>query len=92
MNYIYKISFLALKLVKPFRTALSVIWSYLSFRLSDFKAALRGAFTSAHAQTLPLATVKDSVKTFSEEEIESALQVMQDANQIMVANDDVFLI
>lgn len=65
------------------------------FRLTEFKAALLGAFSSAHAQTLPLTTVKDSVKrdkTFSDEEIDSALQVMQDANQIMVADDNVFLI
>lgn len=64
-------------------------------RLTEFKAALLGAFSSAHAQTLPLTTVKDSVKrdkTFSDEEIDSALQVMQDANQIMVADDNVFLI
>lgn len=65
------------------------------FRLTEFKAALLGVFSSAHAQTLPLTTVKDSVKrdkTFSDEEIDSALQVMQDANQIMVADDNVFLI
>ena len=65
------------------------------FRLTEFKAALLGAFSSAHDQTLPLTTVKDSVKrdkTFSDEEIDSALQVMQDANQIMVADDNVFLI
>lgn len=65
------------------------------FRLTEFKAALLEAFSSAHAQTLPLTTVKDSVKrdkTFSDEEIDSALQVMQDANQIMVADDNVFLI
>lgn len=61
-------------------------------RLGEFKAALLGAFSSAHAQTLPLTTVKASVKAFSDEEIESALQVMQDANQIMVAEDNVFLI
>lgn len=44
---------------------------------------------------LPLATVKDSLKrdkTFTDEEIDSGLQVMQDANKIMVANEDVFLI
>ena len=52
-------------------------------------------FSSAHAQTLPLTTVKDSVKRdkiFRDEEIDSALQVMQEANQIMVADDNVFLI
>jgi len=65
------------------------------FRLTEFKAALLGAFSSAHAQTLPLSTVKDSVKRdkpFNDEEIDSALQVMQDANQIMVADENVFLI
>jgi len=66
--------------------------SIFIFRLGQFKAALYGAFSSAHAQSLPLATVKESVKTFSEEEIESGLQVMQDANHIMVTEDDVFLI
>lgn len=65
------------------------------FRLTQFKAALSEVFTSAHAQMLPLATVKDSLKrdkTFTDEEIDSGLQVMQDANKIMVANEDVFLI
>jgi len=64
-------------------------------RLAEFKAALSEAFSSAHTQTLPLSTVKDSVrrdKTFSDEEIDSALQVMQDANHIMVADENVFLI
>ncbi|KAJ7389280.1 MCM DNA helicase complex subunit [Desmophyllum pertusum] len=67
-------------------------------RLGEFKAALLEAFSSAHVQTLPLSTVKESVKrdtrdkTFSDEEIDSALQVMQDANQIMVAEGNVFLI
>ena len=64
-------------------------------RLGEFKASLLKAFSSAHAQTLPLTTVKESVKrdkAFRDEEIESALQVMQDANQIMVADDNVFLI
>ena len=70
----------------------------LFFRLGEFKAALLEAFSSAHVQTLPLSTVKESVKrdtrdkTFSDEEIDSALQVMQDANQIMVAEGNVFLI
>ena len=66
-----------------------------ALRLGEFKAALLKAFSSAHAQTLPLTTVKESVKrdkAFRDEEIESALQVMQDANQIMVADDNVFLI
>lgn len=69
--------------------------SLSSERLGEFKAALLKAFSSAHAQTLPLTTVKESVKrdkAFRDEEIESALQVMQDANQIMVADDNVFLI
>ena len=68
---------------------------FVFFRLTEFKAALLAAFSSAHAQTLPLATVKASVKRdkpFSDEEIDSALQVMQDANQIMVADENVFLI
>ena len=68
---------------------------FVFFRLTEFKAALLGAFSSAHAQTLPLSTVKDSVKRdkpFNDEEIDSALQVMQDANQIMVADENVFLI
>lgn len=68
---------------------------FVFFRLTEFKAALSGVFSSAHAQTLPLSTVKDSMKrdkTFSDEEIDSALQVMQDANLIMVAGENVFLI
>ncbi|XP_073251050.1 DNA replication licensing factor MCM3-like isoform X1 [Porites lutea] len=63
-----------------------------SERLSEFKAALLGAFSSAHAQSLPLSTVKKSLKAFSDAEIESALQVMQDDNKIYVAEDNVFLI
>ncbi|XP_074607666.1 zygotic DNA replication licensing factor mcm3-like isoform X1 [Acropora palmata] len=61
-------------------------------RLAEFKTALLGAFSSAHAQSLPLSTVKGSIKSFTEQEIDSALQVMQDANQIMVAENNVFLI
>ena len=90
-------SFLNLQLT----SFLAVYWSLIflsnlfALRLSEFKAALLKAFSSAHAQTLPLTTVKESVKrdkAFRDEEIESALQVMQDANQIMVADDNVFLI
>ena len=90
-------SFLNLQLT----SFLAVYWSLIflsnlfALRLSEFKAALLKAFSSAHAQTLPLTTVKESVKrdkAFRDEEIESALQVMQDANQIMVADDSVFLI
>lgn len=68
------------------------ILQFLFFRLSEFKAALLGAFSSAHAQSLPLSTVKKSLKAFSDAEIESALQVMQDDNKVYVAEDNVFLI
>ena len=68
------------------------ILQFLFFRLSEFKAALLGAFSSAHAQSLPLSTVKESLKAFSDAEIQSALQVMQDDNKIYVAEDNVFLI
>ena len=74
---------------------INFLTNLFALRLGEFKAALLKAFSSAHAQSLPLTTVKESVKrdkAFRDEEIESALQVMQDANQIMVADDNVFLI
>ncbi|KAJ8008763.1 hypothetical protein DPEC_G00081790 [Dallia pectoralis] len=66
-------------------------------RLKVFKTSLLEAFRSAHAQSVGLKSVTESVnrdrdEPFSQSEIRAALVRMQDDNQIMVADDIIFLI
>lgn len=66
-------------------------------RLKDFKAALLGAFKSAHAQSIPMPAVMDSINKnnespFSAGEVKAALELMEEANHIMVSENIVFLI
>ena len=67
-------------------------------RLDKFKASLMKVFSAAHAQSLPLVQVKESVNKghpdakFGEKEFGAALQIMQEANQIYEADGHVFLI
>ncbi|KAJ8410306.1 hypothetical protein AAFF_G00202870 [Aldrovandia affinis] len=66
-------------------------------RLKEFKAALLEAFNAAHAQSMSIATLMDSINKdnqtpFSAAEVRAALDRMQDDNQIMVSSDIIFLI
>ncbi|XP_036405859.1 DNA replication licensing factor MCM3 [Megalops cyprinoides] len=66
-------------------------------RLKEFKAALLGAFDSAHAQSVTVTALmesinKDNQTPFSTAEVRVALDRMQDDNQVMVSSDIVFLI
>lgn len=66
-------------------------------RLKEFKSSLFAVFQSAHAQSVKMKTLMDDINKgresrFSEPEVRSALTRMQDDNQIMVADDIIFLI
>ncbi|XP_076612441.1 DNA replication licensing factor MCM3 [Chaetodon auriga] len=66
-------------------------------RLKEFKSSLFAVFQSAHAQSVKMKTLMDGVNKerqnrFSEPEVRAALARMQDDNQVMVADDIVFLI
>ncbi|XP_040839462.1 DNA replication licensing factor MCM3 isoform X2 [Ochotona curzoniae] len=66
-------------------------------RLKAFKAALLDVFREAHAQSVGMNRLtesinKDKEEPFSSAEIESALSRMQDDNQVMVSEGIVFLI
>ncbi|XP_038164511.1 DNA replication licensing factor MCM3 [Cyprinodon tularosa] len=66
-------------------------------RLKEFKSSLFAVFQSAHAQSVKMTKLMDEVNKeresrFSEAEVRGALARMQDDNQVMVADDIVFLI
>ncbi|KAM9339506.1 DNA replication licensing factor MCM3 [Symphorus nematophorus] len=66
-------------------------------RLKEFKSSLFAVFQSAHAQSVKMKTLMDDINKerqnrFSEPEIRTALARMQDDNQVMVADDIIFLI
>ncbi|TRY99824.1 hypothetical protein DNTS_014884 [Danionella cerebrum] len=66
-------------------------------RLKEFKGALLEVFRSSHAQSVGMNTLMDGIKkscpsAFSESEVRAALTRMQDDNQVMVADDIIFLI
>lgn len=66
-------------------------------RLKEFKGSLLAAFCSAHAQSVSMASMTASVNRgrqapFSDTEVRAALARMQDDNQVMVADDIIFLI
>ncbi|XP_072906397.1 DNA replication licensing factor MCM3 [Hemitrygon akajei] len=66
-------------------------------RLKAFKAALLDAFKAVHAQSLGMQTLMASINKgnevpFSEEEVQAALDKMQEDNQIMVSDQIIFLI
>lgn len=66
-------------------------------RLKEFKSSLLATFQSAHAQSLNVKELKSDInkereKSFSDAEIRTALARMQDDNQVMVADDIIFLI
>ena len=67
-------------------------------RLTLFKSSLQNVFSSEHAQTLSMDTVVAAVRrdypnaNFTRGEMEAALNKMQDENQIMVSDEQIFLI
>uniref|UniRef100_H3DPC1 DNA replication licensing factor MCM3 n=1 Tax=Tetraodon nigroviridis TaxID=99883 RepID=H3DPC1_TETNG len=66
-------------------------------RLKEFKSSLFAVFQSAHAQSVKMKTLMDDVnkgreERFTEAEVRGALARMQDDNQVMVADDIIFLI
>lgn len=70
-------------------------------RLKSFRTAVYKAFSDSHAQSLPLDKILDELKkqsegeaseSFEKAEVDAALSEMQDANQVMVSDNIVFLI
>uniref|UniRef100_UPI00398EE637 DNA replication licensing factor MCM3 n=1 Tax=Pristiophorus japonicus TaxID=55135 RepID=UPI00398EE637 len=66
-------------------------------RFKEFKAALLDAFKTAHAQSLGMQTLMASINKgneapFSDVEVQTALDKMQEDNQIMVSDNIIFLI
>uniref|UniRef100_A0A667ZN67 DNA replication licensing factor MCM3 n=1 Tax=Myripristis murdjan TaxID=586833 RepID=A0A667ZN67_9TELE len=66
-------------------------------RLKEFKSSLFAVFQSAHAQSVRMTTLMDEVNKgrqspFTDAEVRAALARMQDDNQVMVADEIVFLI
>lgn len=67
-------------------------------RLTSFKATLTKLFKEERSQTVALGRLKEFFKTehpaepFTNDEVDAAIQKMTDANQIMVADDMLFLI
>ncbi|KAL0165405.1 hypothetical protein M9458_041158, partial [Cirrhinus mrigala] len=65
--------------------------------LKEFKTALLEVFRSAHAQSVGMIALMESINKscpspFKETEVRAALSRMQDDNQVMVADDIIFLI
>uniref|UniRef100_A0A3B3C796 DNA replication licensing factor MCM3 n=1 Tax=Oryzias melastigma TaxID=30732 RepID=A0A3B3C796_ORYME len=70
---------------------------FLSIRLKEFKSSLFAVFQSAHAQSIKMEALMDGINkeggaVFTDTEVRSALARMQDDNQVMVADNIVFLI
>ncbi|XP_053192622.1 DNA replication licensing factor MCM3 [Scomber japonicus] len=66
-------------------------------RLKEFKSSLFAVFQSAHAQSVKMTMLMDNINKeretrFTEPEVRTALTRMQDDNQVMVADDIIFLI
>lgn len=68
------------------------LWLPVS-RLKTFRAKLFDLFKTEHAQSVSLDKVKGHMGSgFSEDEVFAAIEKMMDANQLMLADDVVFLI
>ncbi|XP_042247098.1 DNA replication licensing factor MCM3 [Thunnus maccoyii] len=66
-------------------------------RLKEFKSSLFTVFQSAHAQSVKMMNLMENINKerenrFTEPEVRIALTRMQDDNQVMVADDIIFLI
>ncbi|MEE6477078.1 hypothetical protein FKM82_011345 [Ascaphus truei] len=82
---------------EPMETDSSKKTKLSSERLKTFKVALLDAFKSAHAQSIAMRTVMETINKnnetpFSQVEVKAALDHMQDANHIMVSDEIIFLI
>lgn len=70
----------------------------LPSRLAAFRTAVSEAFSTEHAQSMPVGRVTQLVNTgrpdnpFSANEITAGLNTMEEANQVMVSEGVVFLI
>ena len=68
------------------------------FRLARFKASLLKLFNAEHTQSLDVDKVRDFVNSenpneeFDDDEIYAAIKEMQEANQLMLSDNFVFLI
>lgn len=67
------------------------------FRMKNFRTSLFNLFKSEHAQSVSLDKVKGQISKdygdqYSEDEIFEAINKMMEANQVMLADDVVFLI
>lgn len=65
--------------------------------MTQFRSAVVKAFSSEHSQSLPIDRLTNLINTgaptdFTGSEVNAALEVMQDANQVMVSEGVVFLI
>ncbi|XP_013909441.1 PREDICTED: DNA replication licensing factor MCM3 [Thamnophis sirtalis] len=82
----------------PEKSSTDEITSKLSeSRLKTFKAALLEVFRVAHAQSVNLKSLLESINQdnptpFSSAEVKAALEQMQEDNQIMMSDDIIFLI
>ena len=70
---------------------------FFFFRLSLFRSLLHKVFSDQHSQSLPVGTILTAInigqsQPFHRVEVDNALDNMQDANQVMVSDDMVFLI
>ncbi|KAG8178125.1 hypothetical protein JTE90_020830 [Oedothorax gibbosus] len=67
-------------------------------RLKEFRSIIHKLFKERHAQSVPVPVLNEYLikqelaEPFTPEEVNSALEAMTEANQVMVANDIVFLI
>ncbi|XP_019947501.1 DNA replication licensing factor MCM3 [Paralichthys olivaceus] len=66
-------------------------------RMKEFKSSLFAVFQSAHAQSVKMKNLMEDInkereKRFTEPEVRAALTRMQDDNQVMMADDIIFLI
>lgn len=73
-----------------------MLYMFCDFRLKVFRTLLHKLFQQQRAQSLPLSTVREYINTqqsqeFTSSEITAAINKMSDANQIMAADDNIFL-
>lgn len=69
---------------------------FILSRLKKFKLALYHAFKKEHSQSLPfdrmMDLIKESGEIFDNNEAKQAIEKMSEDNQVMMANDTIFLI
>lgn len=77
---------------------MKMMFIFYLYRLKEFKSVLLKLFKERHAQSVPMNELVDFMaeqklkEPFTPEEINIALDKMSDLNQVMVANEIVFLI